>query len=47
VLPVRKWLLQKIELIAVPLLRVRQESMQNSATATFLQGAQFIQQEKK
>jgi hypothetical protein len=34
-------------IIAFPLLRVRQARVQNSATATFLQGAQFIQQEIK
>jgi hypothetical protein len=39
--------LRKIALIAFPPLRVGQASVQNSATATFLQGTQFIQQEKK
>jgi hypothetical protein len=37
----------KIALIAFPPLRVGQASVQNSARATFLQGGQFIQQEKK
>jgi hypothetical protein len=39
--------LQKIALIAFPPIRVGQASAQNSATPTFLQGAQFIQQEKQ
>jgi hypothetical protein len=39
--------LQKIALIAFPPLCVGQASVQNSAKATFLQGVQFIQQEKK
>jgi hypothetical protein len=39
--------LLKIALIALPPLRVGQASEQNSATATFFQGAKFIQQAKK
>ncbi len=36
----------EIALIVFPPLCVGQESVQNSATATFLQGAQFIQHTK-
>jgi hypothetical protein len=39
--------LQKIALIAFPLLHLEQASVQNSARATLLQGGQFNQQEKK